>query len=110
MKKNYLGKIVLLFLLVQLYSSNADETDGTRIASCKANSTIPKLQTLMEASVQKVLTEFGFDKNQTTEACECPECPELITVQECPLGTVFENPSKSIILIHCEQHFELNTK
>ena len=90
MSNIHLGKVLFLLLLAQVYSSNADDTDDTadtRTAQCKANSTIPKLQNLMEESVQKVLREFGFDKNQT-ENCECPtpECLTPAALQECPEG------------------------
>ena len=47
---------------------------------------------LLQESMQKVLREFGFDKNQT-ENCECPtpecptpECPTPAPLQDCPLG------------------------
>ena len=92
MSNIHLGKVLFLLLLAQVYSSNADDTDDTRTAQCKANSTIPKLQNLMEESVQKVLREFGFDKNQTRNCeCECPECPtpecpKPAALKECPEG------------------------
>ena len=42
---------------------------------------------LLQESVQKVLKEFGFDKNQTEDCeCQCPECPTAKAHQECPEG------------------------
>ena len=85
MNKDRFETLLLIVLLAQVYSQDAEST-----ANCQANSTIPKLQDLMEASVEKVLRGFGFDNQNQTENCQCPESERtprtLESAQECPIG------------------------